>query len=629
MKVTRGRIFSLSVFMIAVFIVSFGSMNSVKASGYREEAVALAASQVGYHEKETNENLYDFTANAGNQNYNKYASELWVANGVPWGAIFFWWVMANTCVPKQAYPQSLAVTRTWFEERGMWRERAEYTPQPGDYVLMENENKCGIVESVSENSVTYIAGNIDDSVVRKTCYLNDSYIDGYGLIDYEYNKPPEGLDLGESFLAFFVQEDTAKRIKNNGEDVVLWDEEDKPEYKWLFTRQSDGTYIIRSLYDGGLLTVEDAGTKNGSNVYVAPEEREVLTSQKWYLCTLWGGYQFFPQHVPHFALDRGDYYDNRNGKSLKIYCASQSATQFFCLKKIDYYPLEHIHISDACQKNMLVGKKQSLAYSLVPENASANLVTWESSNPSIAEVDCDGTVTAKAEGTVTIFCTSTYDSDIADSVALTVSKEGAFTEQEVTEASTEEKAAESEKIESSTEQRTTEKTTEIFTEKEEESGKKIKKGSRIRDKNCYYKVTSTKSKTVKVVAIRNKKRTSLKIPEKVYYAGKNYKITAIAKMAFKNNKKLKSVTIGNNVKTVGESAFAGCKMLNKITIGKNVTSIGTKAFYGCKKLKQIKIRSSKLKKIGKRAFWKISKNPVVYAPKKKINKYKRLFKGKF
>ncbi len=616
-----------AVIVLTVSVAMEGGMCHAETSGYRQEAVALAASQVGYHEKETKENLYDFTANSGSNNWNKYADELWVANGVPWGACFFWWVMAQTCVPKEVYPQSLAVTRTWFEERGMWREKTEYTPQPGDYILLNNVNKCGIVESVSEDSVTYIAGNVEDSVVRQTCPFLDSTIDGYGLIDYDYCKPPEGLDLGECFLAKMMVENTTKSITNNGEDVVLWDDEDTLQQKWLFTRQSDGTYTVRSLYDGMLLTVEEAGTKNNTNVRTASDKEGVQPSQKWYILKLYGGYRLVPQHVPHFALDRVNYYDYRNGMSLKIFCASDSATQFFPFSMLDYYALEDIRIAGT--PDMQSGESQTLNLSFTPEQASADRVLWESSNPMIAEVDENGVVTAKTEGEVTISVKSTFNSDVSDCITIHIENEHSG-KGETTESSTEkqtEKNSEAEKTTEKNTERSTQKTTEVS--KSTESKNNVKIGTRIRDKYCYYEVTSTKKKTVKAVAIRNKKRTVLKIPERVKYAGKYYKITAIGKNAFKNNKKLKAVTIGNNVKTIGESAFYGCKQLNKITLGKNVTSINRKAFYGCRKLRQIKIHSMKLKKIGKGAFQKISESPVVYAPKKKIKKYKRLFKGKF
>ena len=89
--------------------------------------------------------------------------------------------------------------------------------------------------------------------------------------------------------------------------------------------------------------------------------------------------------------------------------------------------------------------------------------------------------------------------------------------------------------------------------------------------------------------------------------GKTYKVTAIAANAFKNNKKLKKVTIGENVKTIGKNAF-----------------------YGCKKLKTVTIKTSQLTKktVGKNAFAKINSKTKVKVPKSKLKAYKKLLKSK-
>ena len=57
--------------------------------------------------------------------------------------------------------------------------------------------------------------------------------------------------------------------------------------------------------------------------------------------------------------------------------------------------------------------------------------------------------------------------------------------------------------------------------------------------------------------------------------------------AFNNCSGLTSVTIGNNVTSIGGSAFSGCTGLTNITIPGSVTSIGNYAFYGCTGLTSI------------------------------------------
>lgn len=78
------------------------------------------------------------------------------------------------------------------------------------------------------------------------------------------------------------------------------------------------------------------------------------------------------------------------------------------------------------------------------------------------------------------------------------------------------------------------------------------------------------------------------------------------------NKKCKKVTIKAKVKLKGVSF--------------KVTAIGKKAFYGCKKLKLIRIKSTTIKRIGKKAFAKINKKAKFVLPKKGRAKLKRLIK---
>ena len=143
------------------------------------------------------------------------------------------------------------------------------------------------------------------------------------------------------------------------------------------------------------------------------------------------------------------------------------------------------------------------------------------------------------------------------------------------------------------------------------------------------------------------------IPETVVIKGVTYTVTSVADNAFKNNKKIKKVVIGNNVKVIGENAFMGCSNLQSVTIGKNVTTIkarafykctkltkitipskvnkiGKQEFYGCKKLKTITIKTTKLssKNVGSKAFKGIHSKATIKVPKKKLSAYKKMLKSK-
>ena len=107
----------------------------------------------------------------------------------------------------------------------------------------------------------------------------------------------------------------------------------------------------------------------------------------------------------------------------------------------------------------------------------------------------------------------------------------------------------------------------------------IKKGDKFVDKKITYKVTNVDKKTVAVVKGVDKK--SVTIPATVKKDGITFKVTEINASAFKNFKKLSSITIGKNIKTIGGKSFYKCSKLKKVTFtGTGAVSIKTKAFKG-------------------------------------------------
>ncbi len=154
----------------------------------------------------------------------------------------------------------------------------------------------------------------------------------------------------------------------------------------------------------------------------------------------------------------------------------------------------------------------------------------------------------------------------------------------------------------------------------------VKKGTSHKVGSYQYKVTGTS--TVSVTGIKNNKATKVKIPKTVKIGGKDFKVTAIGSKAFKDNKKITSIEIGDNVRAIGVSAFEGCTKLSKATLGKGISEISGNAFKSCKKLGTITIQSTKLKKVGRNALKGIKPTAKIKVPAKKLPAYKKLFKNK-
>ena len=120
------------------------------------------------------------------------------------------------------------------------------------------------------------------------------------------------------------------------------------------------------------------------------------------------------------------------------------------------------------------------------------------------------------------------------------------------------------------------------------------------------------------------------IPVSITIQGQLYNVTSIAPNAFKNKRKLQSITLSDNIVSIGKNAFYGCSKLKSITLGKNVTSIEDRAFAQCKSLTKITIKTSKLtsKSIKKHAFSGLDTKVIIKVPKKKLLRYKKLFQAK-
>ena len=106
----------------------------------------------------------------------------------------------------------------------------------------------------------------------------------------------------------------------------------------------------------------------------------------------------------------------------------------------------------------------------------------------------------------------------------------------------------------------------------------------------------------------------------------------------KANPKAKTVTIPNTIKVdgisykvaeVGANAFKNNKKVKKITIGANVVKIANKAFNKCPSLRNVIIKTTLLTKktASKKCFSKVHKKMIIKVLKKVKKSYAKIFKG--
>ena len=146
---------------------------------------------------------------------------------------------------------------------------------------------------------------------------------------------------------------------------------------------------------------------------------------------------------------------------------------------------------------------------------------------------------------------------------------------------------------------------------EHENPDGLRTGDRITDKKTGAEYTILKTASgrengrAEYTASTKKNAKSVRIPDKVVLNGQTYNVTRI-----------------------GRNACKGMKKLKRVTIGEQVTVIRKNAFYGCRSLKKITVKSMQLKKVEKNAWKGIYRKAQIKVPENRIQKYKKLMQNR-
>lgn len=156
--------------------------------------IYIAMQEIGYHEKASDSQLDDPTANAGSANYTKYGA--WYGSQAAWCHMFVSWCANQAKIGTDIIPEeaSTVAGRQFFINANRYENSAykggTYTPQRGDIIYFKKgsttavTDHVGIVESVVGNTVHTIEGNASDQVMRRSYSTSSSEIVGYGRPAY-------------------------------------------------------------------------------------------------------------------------------------------------------------------------------------------------------------------------------------------------------------------------------------------------------------------------------------------------------------------------------------------------------------------------------------------------------------
>jgi hypothetical protein len=213
------------------------------------KVIDIALAEVGYFEKRTNAQLDSKTANAGYNNWNKYARDLdkipnfynGKKNGYHWCDVFVDWCFFKAfgedaarkllCQPEKSYGAGCTWSAKYYKQKGQLHS----DPIKGDQIFFGNKktHDCthtGIVYKVDETYVYTVEGNTSGGsgivanggcVAKKKYKLTDGGIYGYGRPKYDKEEAPK--QPAKKSVTQIAQEVLEGRW-GNGDDrkLALW-----------------------------------------------------------------------------------------------------------------------------------------------------------------------------------------------------------------------------------------------------------------------------------------------------------------------------------------------------------------------------------------------------------------------
>lgn len=84
----------------------------------------------------------------------------------------------------------------------------------------------------------------------------------------------------------------------------------------------------------------------------------------------------------------------------------------------------------------------------------------------------------------------------------------------------------------------------------------------------------------------------LEVPAQIENAGKVLQVTEIGNAAFKQNHKIKRLTLPDGITTLRDDAFNGCDQLEVVTLPATLQEMKENAFKGCFKLDGVVLPAS-------------------------------------
>lgn len=153
------------------------------------------------------------------------------------------------------------------------------------------------------------------------------------VIKFTVTDDDKPVDIGDNFYASLLLNEPWLNVYNVDGEVKLANSEYMlNKCVWNFQKQSDGSYMIISCYDGRALEVANSSDNNGVDVTVS--DKTGFDAQKWFIYGRWSGEYYLRPKCSTRVLDVKNG-DNCVGADLQMYELNYTDAQKFAIYKTD------------------------------------------------------------------------------------------------------------------------------------------------------------------------------------------------------------------------------------------------------------------------------------------------------
>lgn len=238
--------------LLLVLCISFSFMGLNPANAVQSDKInnmlTIAENEEGYLETTYDDGTF----------YSKYGDWYGYPNGA-WCAMFVSWCANQANISTNVIPKfaSCSTGRTWFQNKGLWKNKGEYEPKPGDLIFFNNCSHVGIVKKFDDDMIYTIEGNAADENgnnygVRERQYaISSSKITGYGIPDTEILNKFNGA-ANQKAVAYMLPDSnsaTVWEVWENDDLEILCEENDfyLVMYPFLSTGKFVSAYIKKDV----------------------------------------------------------------------------------------------------------------------------------------------------------------------------------------------------------------------------------------------------------------------------------------------------------------------------------------------------------------------------------------------